>query len=675
MDFFENQDQARQRTRTLVVYFCIAVVLTMVAVYALCAAALYFATSEPPAGESFTFTRQSMSVQAVEPLWDNLPLDPQLMLLVFLSTGIIIALGSSVKTFQLSQGGRSVATMLGGQRLQPNSESLEEKQLLNIVEEMAIASGTPIPEVYLLKEELAINAFAAGFTPSDAVIGVTRGSMVMLNRDELQGVIAHEFSHILNGDMRMNMQMTCLTHGILFIAQTGMLLLRLPFRAAMYASLSSRSSKKGGLPIQLILAMLALGAALMLVGSIGFFFAQLIKSAVSRQREFLADASAVQFTRNPAGIGSALKKIGGLSTGSSIRASQAAEASHFFFANGLASSWFEWFSTHPPLKQRISIIDPHFDGTYPKVKALNPLPIEDDGSYRKEDTKIPGIFTEIPGTVQIAGMVASAGHLTPAAIQAAHTLTGSLPQPLYAAAHDPFGARAVAYGLLLSPEKPVQQDQWNLLQNQADPAVIQELKKLLPEFEAVPARHRLVLLDLTIPALRQLSPVQYQTFRSITTALAAADRGIDLFEYCLEKVLIRHLDSSFSPRPPTRPRLQSLLQVWPECMQLLAALAYLDSETEEEAVSSFHEGINQLNLHGQQAQLPPREQAGLVQVDAALNKCAQLTPMHKRNLLFACSQVILKFRGCSPEEAEIIRAIADTLDCPLPPIVIDQMAA
>lgn len=665
MDFFEHQDQARKRTRKLVIYFGFSVIMTMVAVYAVSAISLAYAVADSP-DDSFHPTQQWL-----EPVTDGLPLDGDLILIVFIITGTIIFLGSSVKTFQLSKGGKAIAIMLGGQRLQPNSEDLKEKQLLNIVEEMAIASGSPIPEVYLLPRERGINAFAAGFTPSDAAIGITRGSLDLLTRDEIQGVIAHEFSHILNGDMRLNMQMTCLTHGILFISEAGSLLMRVPFRAALYTSGSSR--REGNMPFQAMIALIAAGVVLMIIGSIGYFFAQLIKSAVSRQREFLADAAAVQFTRNPEGIGMALKKIGGLAAGSSIQASQSAEASHFFFANGLASSWYEWFATHPPLEQRISIIDPSFDGTFPDVAEIAPPSFEETATKQKTARERAGIFVQDADNFQVAGIVASAGQLSPASINAAQSLTGSLPSSLYDAAHDPFGARAVAYGLLLSDDSSVLHYQREILQNHADPAVLTELEKLMQEFTKLKSRHRLVLIDLAIPALRQLSPGQYQTFRKITSSLAAADQGIDLFEYCLEKILIRHLDPSFNPVKATSPSVHSLLPVWQECLHLLGALAYVESETQEEAVAAFEAGISQLNLADRQASLPPREEAGLVHVDAALTACAGLTPMHKRNLLFACSQVVLKFRGCGTEEAELIRAIADTLDCPLPPFVADQM--
>ena len=275
--------------------------------------------------------------------------------------------------------------------------------------------------------------------------------------------------------------------------------------------------------------------------------------------------------------------------------------------------------------------------------------------------------------IPVAGLVASAGQISPATLQAAQALTQSLPDRLYQAAHDPFGARAVVYGLLISDDSEVLDYQNQMLHQQADPAVLSELEQLRPEFAELQPRHRMVLMDLTLPALRQLSSQQYQTFRGIVTGLAAADQAISLFEYCMEKALVRHLDPAFTKAQVTTPTTHSLIPLWQECMQLLGALAYLDSETYEEAQAAFAAGTSQLNLADRSAELPPREEAGLLQVDAALSACAGLTPMHKRNLLYACSQVVLKFRGCGDEEAQLIRAIADTLDCPLPPFVADQM--
>ncbi|MEM6883410.1 MAG: M48 family metallopeptidase [Verrucomicrobiota bacterium] len=667
MDFFEHQDLARKRTRKLVIYFCISVIMTMVAMYAATALILSFFVPENYHSESL------IDYDWFALLTNGLPLDIELMLLVFILTGAVIFLGSSIKTFELSKGGKAVAILLGGKQILPNTQDQNERKLLNIVEEMSIASGCPVPDVYQLPKETSINAFAAGFGLSDATIGVTRGTVELLSRDELQGVIAHEFSHILNGDMRLNMQMTCLTHGILFIAEIGEMMLTVPARTNFYLEMLDNPRSMAAVPF-IIAILLGLGTVIWLIGSVGYFFAQLIKSAVSRQREFLADAAAIQFTRNPQGLGMALKKVGGLSLSGKMQSSHSIEASHFFFANGLSSSWFQLFATHPPLTERIKIIDPSFDGIFPKVEPIKPLTIKEQVTQQKKARERAGIFVNDSDNYKVAGLVASAGQISRATIDAAFTLTQSLPKPLYEAAHEPFGARAVAYGLLLSEEPEVLNYQRQLLQQKADAAVLTELEKLHPEFEHVEPRQRLVLIDLALPALRQLSPDQYQIFRQIVSDLAAADQAISLFEYCLEKVLVRHLDPAFTQIKPATPTVHNLIPVWQECMQLLGALAYLDSDTYEEAQAAFDAGASQLNLANRSSQLPPQEEAGLVQVDRALDACAGLTPMHKRNLLFACSQVVLKFRGCDDQEAELIRAIADTLDCPLPPFVADQMA-
>ncbi len=678
MDFFEHQDLARRKTRLLIVYFTLAVILTMVAVYAVCALALH-ETVASPTRVVIIDGGQAMA-HATNPLWDQLPFDPELMFLVFCGTGLVIGLGSSVKTYQLSQGGRYVAQMLGGSRLRSNPTDLKEKQLLNVVEEISIASGCPVPEVFILKEESSINAFAAGYDLKDAVIGVTRGTMELLSRDELQGVIAHEFSHILNGDMKLNMRMTCLTHGILYIAETGRLLLQLPFRGMAWSASASSSgdSQKGGMPVQILLFIMAMGFALIIIGSIGFFFTKLIKSAVSRQREFLADAAAVQFTRNPGGIGGALKKIGGLRTGGRIRSTQAAEASHFFFANGLAASWFRAFSTHPPLIDRILRIDHTFDGTFPVIKEPPPLPL-DDGSYRKKKRRVPGILD--PGITQpppiplaMAGLMDQIG--TPDAIhlEEARDLADSIPHVLHEAAHEPYGARAIAYGLLLDDEPEVRRHQMETLYKVMDSPVLVLLEELLPAMQELSPRHRLILLDLSLTALRELSTDQYLTFRHTIRHLIEADEAISLFEYAMEKRLERHLDPAFHEKPPRQPAIHSLLPVWDDCLHLLAALAYVGSENEKEARAAFEAGVRELNLAGQSTSFPSQEEACLARVDQALNRCAGLTPMHQRNLLYACSRVVLHNQRLDDEEAELLRAMADHLGCPLPPFINEQLA-
>src|ERR1039457_884336 len=336
MDFFERQDQARRNTKLLVVYFILGVAMLIVVVYA---AALVIFTGVA-ARHHHGFDEQ---VQLA--LWN-----PQVFFGAALGTLAVIALGSGFKTLELAQGGSTVATMLGGRLVDPTTANPDERKLRNVVEEMALAAGVPVPQIYLLPDEHGINAFAAGHSTSDAVVAVTAGAVKLLTRDELQGVIGHEFSHILNGDMRLNLRLMGVIFGILCLAIIGRILLQT-------ARGGGRSRGQNPLPI--------LGLALL--GWIGVLFGRLIQAAVSRQREMLADASSVQFTRNPAGLAGALKKIGGLSFGSKLEAAHAEEASHMFFGNGMGESFFHLMETHPPLAERIRAIDPSFDGTFPPV--------------------------------------------------------------------------------------------------------------------------------------------------------------------------------------------------------------------------------------------------------------------------------------------------------------------
>jgi len=291
---------------------------------------------------------------------------PELFMQVAGVTVVIIAIGSLCKLAKLRKGGKAIAIALGGRALTNPSSDADERELQNIVEEMSIASGLNAPAIYVLDNEPGINAFAAGFTTEDAVIGVTKGAMRLLTRDELQGMIAHEFSHILNGDMRLNLRLVSWIHGIMWIALVGQAVLRAARACVMWNSESDL--KKAGLGLFFFGSIV--GAVVYGLGSMGALFGRLIKSAVSRQREFLADAAAVQFTRNPLGLANALKKIGGLADGSRLRSPLAPEASHMFFGNGLRGSWFGFFSTHPSLKKRIKLLDPSFDGRFPQVMML-----------------------------------------------------------------------------------------------------------------------------------------------------------------------------------------------------------------------------------------------------------------------------------------------------------------
>src|ERR1039457_750285 len=354
MDFFAAEQRARKRTARLLVLFGFAVAGTVFAGYAATVFALRVAGNNAGAGYGYPRYRSPGFVgdAAQGPFWQ-----PRLFAAVSLCTLAVIGVASLYKWSEYSAGGSAVAEGVGGRRVDPHTTDPKEHQLLNVVEEMAIASGLPVPAVYVLDEEPAINSFAAGLTTSDAVVTVTRGTLQKLSRDELQGVVAHEFSHILNGDMRMNIRVSAIIFGILVIGLAG----RATLWGLRAGRLGSSRGKGGG---GAVLVVLGIGLALLAIGYIGYFFGRLIQASVSRQREFLADASAVQFTRNPDGVTGALKKIGGYAIGSELDTHRAAEIGHFFFAQAFASDFGGLWATHPPLGSRISAIDPNFDGKF-----------------------------------------------------------------------------------------------------------------------------------------------------------------------------------------------------------------------------------------------------------------------------------------------------------------------
>jgi Zn-dependent protease with chaperone function len=351
-DFFERQSAARRSTKWLVVLFSFAVVAIV---------GIVFLASLAAVGGFKQYASQATTSSSVEsPLSDvdYTNLQWEVPLGACAVTLLLIGGGSLFKIAQLNGGGTTVAESVGGMRIAPNTTDPLERRLLNIVEEMALASGVPVPPVFMLPEEQGINAFAAGYSPSDAVVAVTRGTAEQLSRDELQGVVAHEFSHILNGDMRLNIRLIGLLHGILLLSLVG----RILFRMTAYSGRRRSKNDSAG-------AILVVGLVLIIIGSIGALMGNLIKAAVSRQREFLADASAVQFTRNPGGIAGALKRIGAAIKGSLLKHPNAAEMSHLYFGQGVWEGFSGLMATHPPLKKRILRLEPNWDGKYPETPA------------------------------------------------------------------------------------------------------------------------------------------------------------------------------------------------------------------------------------------------------------------------------------------------------------------
>ena len=653
-NFFEHQDRARRNTRRLVALFVVAVVAIVVAVYL--AVVLIFAFNDiRVAGSLFS---------------------PRLFVPIAIATLLVIAGGSMYKTLQLSDGGSAVGRLLGGRPLDPSSTDLAERRVLNVVEEMAIAAGTPVPDVYLLSDERSINAFAAGRTPSDAVIGVTKGTAQLLTRDELQGVVAHEVSHVLNGDMRLNLRLMGVVHGILVISVIGYMLMR----SGSWGGSRRGKSKGGGLAL--------LGVALYAIGWIGVFFGRLIKSAVSRQREYLADAAAVQFTRNPLGIGGALKKIGGYGGGSRIRHRRAEEASHLFFADGLKSHLLRMTSTHPPLDDRIRRIEPSFDGEYPKVEWPEPGAAAGAGAGKRSAAgrleDLPVVGPVLAGgvladpSVAPAALAASVGTLDPPHVEHAAKLLAALPEGLREAAREPASARALVFALLLDPERAVRVRQLDALRAEAeevDPDLVAETRRLATVLADAPPEAHIPLLDLALPALRRMSGAQYEAFRRATEALAHADGRISLFEYALHRMLLRHLDPLFGRRRETTAQYYSLAKLGDEVSCLLAMLARAGSRSEAEARKAYAAGAAELrrSLGGkgvpEPLEPPPPESCGLDRFDHALAGLALATPRLKEHLLRAAAAAVVHDRRVTAAEGELLRAVADTLDCPVPPFL------
>lgn len=645
MDFFERQEIARRNTRWLIVYFILAVLGTVLAVHFAITLALSFEQSDSRHAADYSL------------LWN-----PQIFLSVFLGTLAVVTIGSTYKIAQLASGGSAVADMLGGRPIRANTTDPNERKLLNVVEEMAIASGTPMPLTYVLPQEGTINAFAAGHSTNDMVVCVTRGALESLTRDELQGVIGHEFSHILNGDMKLNLRLMGIIFGILCIALIGRELMRV------------RSSGKKSNPIPL------LGLLLFAIGYIGVFFGKLIKSAVSRQREFLADAASVQFTRNPSGLANALKKVG--SRSSYISDPNAEDASHLFFANGLNDLAFDWMSTHPPLEERIRELDPQWDGKFLSTHKTETEVMADLPADKPARTIFPPDLSNALGvgilaTAAAAGSPAAAvtsthvvnavGTPTARHLDYAADILSHLPEPLTTAAREPLSATALIYALLLSPEADCRTRQLQHFEN--DPIVQPELLRLVNPVQALDSRARLPLVTLAIPALRSLSLPQYEQFTRTMHALIAEDSQVDLFEFMLQKIVLRRLNPHFHPPAKTVPQIYNIKPVLPDCALLLSALANTGHGDSEQARLAYLRGAQELPFPPGSLQPLDISACGIDAIDSALNHLNQTTPQIKKMVLTACAETAASDGTIHPNEAELLRAMADTLDCPLPPFL------
>ena len=647
MDFFGAQDNARRKTWQLAALFGAAVV-SLVVLTNLLVGAVYLWTARPGAIGGIDFSASL----------GDLPASTWVM--ISLGVVVVVGLASGYKYLRVRGGGRTVAESLGGRLIPPSATDPRERRLLNVVEEMAIASGTRVPPVYVV-DEPSINAFAAGFGPDDAVIGVNQGTIDHLSRDELQGVIAHEFSHILNGDSRLNLRLIAILHGILFLGLIGRALLR-----GMGRSSTRRSRGGGGAP------GLALGLGLLVIGYTGIFFGNMIKAAVSRQREFLADAASVQYTRNPGGIAGALKKIGGLGAGSRMPGAAASEASHIFFGQTGKVFLNSLLATHPPLDKRILAVDPRWDGSYPAITG--PVPVTDEAppeavsAFAGATTTSTGADDALAIHASPEAVVAAVGRLDETGLERARETIGGLPEALREAARDPFDARALIHALVLDDDAAARRRQLEHLDRHAEPGIRETLEMLLPEVRRCGPQQRLTLLELSLPALKTLSPEQYRTFTGNLVALIKADSRIDLLEWVLHRLLVKDLKSHFEGPARRRHRYGRVERLTDETAELLSALAR-EAEDPASAPAAFAAGWEALALDGEPPSMITGEDANFARLNRALAELRRLRPLQLPRIIKACAAVALADGGASERQSVLLQGIAATLDCPLPPTV------
>ncbi len=625
MNFYQAQDQARRKTWQLAAMFGAAVLTLIVLTNLLVAVAFGWGGQQV----GMTFSQAIAEIPADSWIW--------------ISIGVVGVVGAAslYKYLSIQGGGRTIAEALGGHLIHQSTTDPLQRRLLNVVEEMAIASGVPVPPVYLIPEQ-SINAFAAGFSPDDAVIGINQGTLEHLNREELQGVVAHEFSHILNGDTNINLRLIAILHGILFVGMIGYGLLR----AGGY-------SRRNGLPL------FAVGAGLMLIGYGGTFFGNLIKAAVSRQREYLADASAVQFTRNPGGIAEALKKIGGLSAGSTIVNKNAEEASHMFFGAAARKFSGSLMATHPPLTKRILAIEPHWDGDFPQVDgtAVSTQPHMLAAGFSGAVAATPEAIVDMVGAPD-AGSLATARHLIE-----------DNAEILRDAAHDPYEARALVYAMLLSRDPEVARAQIAHLDSHAERGVLAHTERLLPEVRASDAAHLLTLLEMSMPALKELSHPQYRRFTQNAAQLITADAEVDIFEWVLHRLLTKELYPHFEGPQNYHGRIGNIAKLADDAGKLLSILASQGHANLDAQLEAYQAGISELGIDKPFAK---QERFDYKRMNDTLASLRKLKPLQKPALIKACAATILADGHVSVDEGALLQGIAATLDCPLPPGIFAQ---
>ncbi len=530
------------------------------------------------------------------------------------------------KLLSLGSDGASVALALGGVPLSPQASDPAERKVLNVVQEMAIASGMPIPRVYVL-DEGSINAFAAGTGPESAVIGVSRGAIEQLTRDELQGVMAHEFSHIFHGDVKINMRAIAAIFGLLAIGYVGYVLLR-------GAGSVGRGARKGK---EAVVVIAAVGLAFIVLGAIGTFFARLMQAAISRQREFLADASAVQYTRNPSGIAGALQKIM-VQSDTRMDHAEASQFNHLFFAEGVRS----WFASHPPLPSRIERIRAMAAGVL-AAPSLNAAP-----SRSGSASSLAGIGTVTPEALGFASMTlatASEGNRV----------------------HDTASAWANILAALLSPESGRREVQRRII-TERDPAIMPAIDALAPGLAAMSTAARLGVIELACATLRHDSGDGYESMRALMADVIRSDGRIELYEWVVTELLRVRVERPRSDGVSIPPRTASLVSVSASATRVLGILALLGTSNEAQAQRAFMAGAQRAGIDA--VSLPATGERTLDSVARDLAALERLSLRASESLLAAAAVVVSHDASYTDSEYLLLRALSERLGVPLPPSAV-----
>lgn len=636
MNFYARQAAARQHSRRLVVLFIIAVIAVMIAVNLIVLTLLASVEVE--------------GLGVADGPW--LASHPRSIVVTSLIVLAVIGLSSLYKSAALRGGGGVVARTLGGTRIDRNLDDPLRRRLFNVVEEMSIASGVPMPEVYVLEQEAGINAFAAGHSPANAAVTVTRGALEKLNRAELQGVIAHEFSHVLNGDMRLSTRLIGLLFGLLVVALIGRTVLRHAPRA---------SGRKGGAGLILLAAF-----AVMLLGYVGVFFGRMIQAAVSRQRERLADASAVQFTREPQGLKGALVKIGGYERGSKLEQPEAEEVAHMLFASGMRRA----FATHPPLEERIRALDPSFDpGEFTRVtfepqmaamatsELLRGSPADSVGGVASlAERTIPA------APAQVAQSVGNPG--TPE-VAAAQAVARSLPAEIMTTLDSPGHALGTLLALTLDPKPDLRQRQVDAVRERLGESALARIAAVEGAVSGLHPLQRLPLLGEVFTSLRRLPRDERQRIHECLNRLMLIDGRIEIFEYALTALARVYLQDDIEP--VVRTGSLKLDQVTVELQTVFSTLAQHGADKEKQARRAYELGMHHLLPNRRPDYHPvagwPRA------LDRALKCLDRLVPAGKEQLIEALVKTIGHDDRMTVNEAELLRAICAALHCPLPPLL------